>query len=93
MPDGAKVLADAILDLLVGDDSLAGVILVADDEVLHGCGRPELPHALEIRYYDVDVELLRQVIRFDERGNAGVGAGNSEVPLDRGATSTAAKEA
>ena len=88
-----KFLRITILDLLVGDDSLVGVILVADDKLLHGCGRPELPHAPEIRYYDVNIGLLRQVVRVDEQGSAGVGAGDTEIPLDRGATSAAAKEA
>ena len=80
MPDGVEVLADVILDLLVGGDFLAGIILVADNEALHGFGGVELPYALEARYHDVDVGLLRQVVGFNERGNAGVGAGDGEIP-------------
>lgn len=80
MPDGVEVLADVILDLLVGGDFFARVILVADDEALHRFGGVELPYALEARYHDVNVGLLRQVVGVDERGNAGVGAGDGEVP-------------
>ena len=80
MPDGVEVLADVILNLLVRDHFFAGVVLVADDEALHGSGGVELANALEARDHDVDVGSFGQVVGVDERWNADIGGGDGDVP-------------
>lgn len=81
MPDGVEVSTNMILNLLVGGyHFLARVILVPDDEVLHGWGGAELANAFEARHHDIDVGLLGQVVGVDQWGKADIGRDDGKVP-------------
>lgn len=82
VPDGHGVRAEVVDDLGIGGDVRSREVFLADDDVLDV--GPHVPDAFHGSKRDLDVGGVREEVGVDDGGDAGVGAGDGDVPAREG---------